>query len=87
MCVGGLLKPPKPRPPAPLPEDASVLAQRKRLREEQSRQIEADKQKTFEMRLAAYTDRAGKRSLLTGRKGGQGFQIEQGLMTKDTLGN
>ena len=39
------------------------------------------------MRLAAYTDRAGKRSLLTGRKGGQGFQIEQGLMTKDTLGN
>ena len=86
MCVGGLLSKP-PKPPAPLPEDASVLAQRKRLREEQQRQIELDKQKTFEMRLAAYTDKAGKRSLLTGRKGGQGFQIERGLMTKDTLGN
>jgi len=87
MCVGGLLKPPKPKPPAPLPEDASVLAQRKRLREEQARQIELDKQKTFEMRLAAYTDKAGKRSLLTGKKGGQGFQIDQSLMTKETLGN
>ena len=86
MCVGGLLSKP-PKPPAPLPEDASVLAQRKRLREEQARQTELDKQKTFEMRLAAYTDKAGKRSLLTGKKGGQGFEIDQALMTKDTLGN
>ena len=86
MCVGGLLSKP-PKPPAPLPEDASVLAQRKRLREEQARQIKLDKEKTFEMRLAAYTDKAGKRSLLTGRKGGEGFQIDRSLMTKDTLGN
>lgn len=84
MCVGSLM--PKPKPPAPLPQDASVLAQRKRLREDQQRQITEDKQQTFEMRLQAYTGKQGKRSLLAGKKGGQGFEVAGNLMTKDTLG-
>ena len=84
MCVGSLI--PKVKPPKPPPQDASVLAQRKRLREDQQRQIAEDKAQTLEMTLAAYMDKQGKRSLLTGKKGGQGFKVDSNLMTKDTLG-
>jgi hypothetical protein len=85
MCVGSLLGA-KPKPPPPLPEDATLLAQRKRAREEQQRQIAADKQKQFEMRVDAYTGKRGTRSLLSGRAGGQGYKLASNLMTKDTLG-
>jgi hypothetical protein len=84
MCVGSLLK--KPKAPAPIPEDASVVEQRARLRADQQRQIAEDKQKTFEMRVAAYTGKQGRKSLLSGRGGGQGFQVQGNLMTRDTLG-
>ena len=68
MCVGSILSKP-PRPPRPLPDDASVLEQRKRIRAQQQRQIAEDKAKQFEMRVNAYSGRAGRRSLLTGSGG------------------
>ena len=54
MCVGSLLAKP-PKPPAPIPEDASVLEQRKRMRADQQKQIALDKQQQFDMRVAAYS--------------------------------
>ena len=84
MCVGSLLA--KPKAPAPIPEDASVAEQRARMRSDQQRQIAEDKQKQFEMRVAAYTGKQGRKSLLSGRKGGQGFQIQGDVQTRDTLG-
>lgn len=85
MCVGSLLGS-KPKPPPPLPQDASLLEQRRRAREEQQRQITANKQAQFERRVDAYTGKRGTRSLLAGRSGGEGFKIATSLMTKDTLG-
>lgn len=84
MCVGSLLA--KPKAPKPLPEDASVIEQRARLRSDQQQQITEDKQKQFEMRVAAYTGKQGRKSLLSGRGGGQGFQVQGNLMTGTTLG-
>jgi len=84
MCVGSLLS--KPKAPAPIAQDASVVEQRARLRSDQQRQIAEDKQKQFEMRVAAYTGKQGRKSLLSGRGGGQGFNIQGNLMTRDTLG-
>ena len=85
MCVGSLLAKP-PKPPAPISEDASVLEQRKRMRADQQKQIALDKQQQFDMRVAAYSGKQGRRSLLAGKKGGQGFKLANTLMTKDTLG-
>jgi hypothetical protein len=84
MCVGSLLA--KPKAPAQIPEDASVAEQRARMRSDQQRQIAEDKQKQFEMRVAAYTGKQGRKSLLSGRRGGQGFQIQGDVQTRDTLG-
>ena len=87
MCVGSLLSKPKaPAAPAPLPEDRTVTEQRARVRSQQERDIAAEKQKQFEMRVAAYTGKQGRKSLLSGRGGGQGFNIQGNLMTRDTLG-
>ena len=85
MCVGSLLSKPKPAP-QPIPQDASVTEQRTILRADQQRQIAEDKQKQFEMRVAAYTGKRGRKSLLSGRGGGQGFQVQGNLMTGATLG-
>jgi len=82
MCIG--MK--APSPPPPMPEDASVLEQRKRMRADQARQTTEDKQKQFEMRVNAYTGKQGKRSMLSGRKGGQGFDINTKIMSGKTLG-
>ena len=75
-----------PSPPPPMAEDAGVLEQRKRMRADQARQTTEDKQKQFEMRVNAYTGKQGKRSMLSGRKGGQGFDINTKIMSGKTLG-
>ena len=51
------------------------MAEKKKLKDQQ-----------FEERVAAYTGRRGRRSLLTGRRGGEGFEISASLMSKNTLG-
>jgi len=82
MCIG--MK--APSPPPPIAEDASVLEQRKRMRADQARQTTEDKKKQFEMRVNAYTGKQGRRSMLSGRKGGQGFDVDAKIMSGTTLG-
>lgn len=83
MCIG-MGK--APSPPPPLEEDASVLEQRKRMRDEQNRQMTEDKQLQFEQRVDAYTGKRGRRSLLTGRKGGTGYAMDSNLQSGKTIG-
>ena len=85
MCAGPL-KPKAPPPPPPPVEEESVRQQRKRLRTQEMAEKKQLKEKQFEERVAAYTGRRGRRSLLTGRRGGQGFEVAVDLMSKSTLG-
>ena len=85
MCAGPF-KPKAPPPPPPPVEEESVRQQRKRLRSQEMAEKKKLKDEQFEERVAAYTGRRGRRSLLTGRRGGQGFEISASLMSKPTLG-
>ena len=85
MCAGPF-KPKAPPPPPPPVEEESVREQRKRLRSQEMAEKKKLKAEQFEERVAAYTGRRGRRSLLTGRRGGQGFEIAATLMSKPTLG-
>ena len=86
MCVGPFKPPSIPAPPAPPPEAESVRQQRERLRKQQQTERTKTKQQQYEDRVAAYTGRKGRRSLLTGRRGGQGFEIAGSLKSSSTLG-
>ena len=59
---------------------------KKRLRSQEMAEKKKLKEEQFEDRVAAYTGRRGRRSLLTGRRGGEGFEISAQLMSKNTLG-
>ena len=85
MCAGPF-KPKAPPPPPPPVEDESVRQQRKRLRSQEMAEKKRLKEQQFEERVAAYTGRRGRRSLLRGRRGGQGFEVSATLMSKPTLG-
>jgi hypothetical protein len=85
MCAGPF-KPSIPSPPPPPPEEESVKQQRLRMRKQEEAQRTANKQEAFEDRVAAYSGKVGRRSLLTGRRGGEGFELSSSLMSKDTLG-
>ena len=85
MCAGPF-KPSPPPPPPPPVEEESVKQQRARMRKQQEAERTANKQKAFEDRVAACSGRRGRRSLLSGRRGGAGYEISSGLMSKDTLG-
>lgn len=85
MCAGPF-RPKAPPPPPPPVEEESVRQQRLRMRKQQDAERAANKQKAFEERVAAYSGRVGRRSLLQGRRGGQGFEIAARLMSKPTLG-
>jgi hypothetical protein len=86
MCVGPFKPPSMPAPPPPLPEEESVRQQRERLRKSQQLERTKTKQAQYEDRVAAYTGRKGRRSLLTGRRGGQGFEIAGSMKSSATLG-
>ena len=86
MCVGPFKPPSIPAPPPPPPEEESVRQQRERLRKQQQLERTNTKAEQYEQRVAAYTGRRGRRSLLTGRRGGQGFEIAGSLMSGQTLG-
>jgi len=86
MCVGPFKAPSIPAPPPPPPEAESVRQQRERLRKQQQLERTKTKAEQYEQRVAAYTGRRGRRSLLTGRRGGQGFEIAGSLMSGQTLG-
>ena len=86
MCVGPFKPPPMPDLPPPPPEAESVRQQRERLRKQQQAERTKTKQQQYEDRVAAYTGRKGRRSLLTGRRGGQGHEIAGSLLSGTTLG-
>jgi hypothetical protein len=87
MCAG----PFKPRmPKGPSEEElrareSSRKAQRDALKEER-RQAEQLKQDQLEATTAALAGRRGRRSLLSGRKGGGGFELKDEYKTKTNLG-
>ena len=82
MCAG----PFKPSKPAPPPEDKSAKAMRQRERIRQQEETSKLKEQRYEERVAAAYGRMGRRSLLSGRRGGTGFQLQENLMSKKTLG-
>ena len=84
MCAGPF-RPRTPPPPPPPVEEESVRQQRLRMRKQQDAERAANKQKAFEERKKQI-GRVGRRSLLQGRRGGQGFEIAATLMSKPTLG-
>ena len=51
------------------------LAEREKMKEEQ-----------YQDTLSTLTGRRGRRSLLSGRRGGRGFQVAAGTTTRETLG-
>ena len=89
MCGGGggYSPPPPPPPPDPRIEEE---AKAKRARERRVALTERSKLKdeAYERAVQDAYGMRGRRSLLagTGRKGGAGFEVASGLMSKDTLG-
>jgi len=87
MCSFGGPKAPPPPPPEDNSEAEEAAAQsRKNMRVQQNNEANQLKKEAFEDRLQAYTGGRGRRSLLTGNRGGAGFALESSLMSKKTLG-
>tara|TARA_B100000886_G_scaffold158237_1_gene107848 strand:+ start:501 stop:758 length:258 start_codon:yes stop_codon:yes gene_type:complete len=84
MCVGGGSRPPPPPPPPP--QDESLRRQRAQARREELAERRKLKDEQFQDRVAQVAGQRGRRSLLTGRRGGQGFLVTADLQSKDTLG-
>ena len=85
MCAGPF-KPSRPAPPPPPVEDKSAKAMRQRERIRQQEETSKLKEQRYEERVAAAYGKMGRRSLLSGRRGGTGFQLQENLMSKKTLG-
>ena len=83
MCVGSSPSPPAPPPP---PQDASLRRQRAAARREEMAERSKLKEEQFQDRVAQASGTRGRRGLLSGRRGGQGFQVQGNLQTRDTLG-
>jgi len=87
MCGGGGSRAPAP-PPPPDPRIAEeAKEQRRRARLTEQRTTTELKNEQYEQRVNASYGRKGRRSLLSGSKGGQGFLLDKPLMSKDTLGS
>tara|TARA_R100000458_G_C8267669_1_gene242590 strand:- start:945 stop:1217 length:273 start_codon:yes stop_codon:yes gene_type:complete len=89
MCVGPFKSPKIPAPVVQEPDPSIELEAkeaRKRERERVNKERTALKEKSYEDRVAAVYGRFGRRSLLSGRKGGKGFGLQENLISKKTLG-
>ncbi|BAQ87625.1 hypothetical protein [uncultured Mediterranean phage uvMED] len=86
MCGNPFSSPSIPAPPPPPPEDESARDARKRMREDEQKETAEKKRDDLENRIAALYGTTGRRSLLTGRTGGQGFKVGSELMSNRTLG-
>lgn len=86
MCGNPFSSPSIPAPPPPPPEDESAREARKRIREDEQKERAEQKEQDLESRIAALYGTTGRRSLLTGRSGGQGFNVDRQLMSNRTLG-
>ena len=87
MCNfgGGPSAPPPPPPPDPSIEE-EAKARRKRERMKLQSETSALKEQQYEQRVAASYGKRGRRSLLSGSRGGKGFALEPKLMSKTILG-
>lgn len=74
-----------PAPPPP-PVDGTVRAQREMARRKELTEREKMKEEQYQDTLSTLTGRKGRRSLLSGRRGGRGFQVATGTTTRETLG-
>ena len=86
MCFPSSPSIPTPPTPEPPEEDESAREARKRIREDEQKERAEQKEQDLESRIAALYGTTGRRSLLTGRSGGQGFKVSNELMSKRTLG-
>ena len=77
--------PPPPPPPDPAIEE-EAKARRSRIRKEEFAEARELKEQAYEDRVANVYGKRGRRSLLTSRKGGEGFEIDRGLLSKTDLG-
>ena len=87
MCAGPF-KPKMPSGPTVEETEAresSRKAQRQALQEERRKETQI-KEDQLETTQAALAGRRGRRSLLTGRRGGGGFEVADKYTTKKTLG-
>ena len=89
MCAGPF-KPKMPKPPQRTQAERDAIessrrANRQALQEERrtAGQLKADQ---LEITQAALAGRRGRRSLLSGRRGGRGFDLAEEYKTKQTLG-
>tara|TARA_R100000742_G_C4212980_1_gene38837 strand:+ start:216 stop:488 length:273 start_codon:yes stop_codon:yes gene_type:complete len=89
MCVG----PFKPKAPAitipeppVIPEEEAAKESRRRIRAEQQRETTKLKEEAFESRVASAYGRRGRRSLLTGKSGGAGYDLSSAMKSKTKLG-
>lgn len=79
-----------PKPPAPSPEEIAAQesarrAQREALKEERRTASQLKAEQT-EITQAFLAGRRGRRSLLSGNRGGKGFDLSDNYKTKQTLG-
>ena len=85
MCGGGGGYSPPP-PPPPSPYEKTLRQQRIEARQNELAEKAKLKDEQYQESGAALSGKRGRRSLLSGRKGGQGFMVSGELQTKNTLG-
>ena len=81
---GGGYRPPPPPPPSPY--EASMRQQRREARADALAEKAKLKDEQYQEAVADLSGKRGRRSLLSGRKGGQGFMVQGDIQTRNTLG-
>ena len=84
MCGGGGGY--KPPPPPPSPYEKTLRQQRREARAEELAEKAKLKDERYQDSVATLSGKRGRRSLLSGRKGGQGFMVQGDIQTRNTLG-
>ena len=85
MCAPSRPKPPQPSAQELEAQASARRAQRRALQEERRTASQLKAEQT-EITMAALAGRRGRRSLLSGRKGGRGFELQEEYKTKTLLG-
>ncbi len=70
----------------PPPPDPGEAARKRQALQREQAEASRLKEQAYRDRVQATYGRRGRASLLAGSKGGRGFELERGLLSKDTLG-